>query len=79
MAALGRAALGRALFRRGDRAVLPSHVARPCQPPHLARPCQLGSADDFLPGTNKGGDPIGRLRITVRLRITACEAVYTSS
>eukprot|EP00964_Phaeocystis_antarctica_P048900 scaffold28326_cov63-Phaeocystis_antarctica.AAC.1 len=62
--ALGRAGLGRALICRVDRAVLPSHLAGPCQPAHLARPCQLGPADDFPPDTNQGADPIGRLLIT---------------
>eukprot|EP00964_Phaeocystis_antarctica_P155194 scaffold124224_cov57-Phaeocystis_antarctica.AAC.1 len=60
---------------RAVRAVLPTHVARPCQPPHVARPCQLGPADDFSPGT-EGADPIGRLRITARL--TTCQAVHIS-
>ena len=49
--------------RRAACAVLPSHVARPCQPPHLARPCQLGPADDFPPGKSVGGEPNGRLGI----------------
>ena len=70
-------ALGRALICRVDRALLPSHVAKPCQPPHLARPCQLGPADDFPPDRNHGAEPIGRLHITTRL--TACQAVHISS
>ena len=61
---------------RALRAVLPTHVAKPCQPPNLARPCQLGPADDFPPDTSKGAYPIGRLRITARL--TAYQAVHIS-
>ena len=59
----------RALCRccRAACAVLPSHVARPCQPPHLARPCQPGPADDVPPGKRNGTDPSGRLGITAGL------------
>ena len=59
----------RALCRccRAACAVLPSHVARPCQPPHLARPCQPGPADDVPPGKSICDDLNGRLGIPARL------------
>ena len=75
--AVGTAPPQRALhcWCRAVCAVLPTHVARPCQLPYLARPCQLGPADDFPSGA-EGEDRRGRLRITARL--TARQTVHIS-